>query len=132
MLGNSGGVKPANRTLSADGSRLRYALTLLARCNEIESDLDMVEPRHADVEQGAGCYSMPGGRLDDIEMDAVTRGALQCPVFSTGTTGDHAQDGQPRIALGASRTNRRGHLPGDGLGHGDGPHSTNSLISFSV
>jgi hypothetical protein len=113
-------------------SLLRSALTLLARCGEIESDLDTVEPRHADVEQGAGCCSMPGGRLDDIEMDTVARGTLQCPVFSTGATGDHAQDGQPRIALRASRTNRRGHLPGDGLGHGDGPHSTNYLASFSV
>src|SRR3954464_10507813 len=79
------------------------------------------------VEQGAGFYSMPGGRLDDIEMDAVTARTLLRPVFSAGTAGDHAKNGQPRVAMMASRANRRGHLPGDGLGHGDGPHATNYL-----
>ena len=103
----------------------RFALTSFASCDDIESDIDMVEPRQARIEQGAGCCSMPGGRLDDIEMDAVARRALQRPVFGAGTTGDDAQDGQPRVALRASRTNRRSHLPGNRLRHGNGPHSTN-------
>jgi hypothetical protein len=85
-----------------DGS----AFTLLARCSEIESDLDMVEPRQADMEQGAGCCSMPGGRLDDIEMDAMARGALLRPIFGAGAARDHAQDDQLRIATGTSRANR--------------------------
>jgi hypothetical protein len=88
------------------GCAARFALTWLARCDAIESDLDIVEPRQADMEQGAGCCSMPGGRLDDIEMDAVARGALLRPIFGASTTRDHAQDGQLRVAAGASRANR--------------------------
>lgn len=111
---------------------LRVTLTSLASCDDTESDIDMVEPRQADMEQGAGCCSMPGGRLDDIEMDAVASRTLQRPVFGTGATGDHAQDDQRCITLRASRANRRSHLPGNRLRHGNGPHSNKLRASFSV
>jgi hypothetical protein len=73
---------------------LRELITIrdVSRTNSTTRKFDIVEPRHAAVEQGAGFYSMPGGRLDDIEMDAVTSRTLQRPVFSAGAAGDHAKD----------------------------------------